>query len=167
MTKFMSARIKASYRMVETPYVVKNKSGHKIKDWVFDKFWSVFEKWGYVKQHFDRVEIETFDFTESKKKLITERILEEMQKRTRYYDENLTPDKYVIIMGEDTFFDVMNEKRDDSPFFGETISFMSNDLYYNDPYYGRRTLNFSCHIVKGMQGFAFVPKVFIETKTRG
>lgn len=162
MTKFMSAKIKTNTFSIKTPYVVKENTGHTFKDWVFNKMWPLFFKWGNVKQHIEHTKIEIFDFTESKKKLVSERILEEMQKRQRYYDEHMMPDKYVIIMGEDTFFDIVDEKRDNSPFLGDTMSFMSNDLYYNDPYYGRRTHNFSCHIVKGMQGFAFVPKVLIE-----
>lgn len=67
-------------------------------------------------------------------------------------------------MGEETFFGTMQERKAQSPFFSDHTSFMSNDIYYNDPYNGRRALQFSCHIVPGMQGFAFIPKVFIEIK---
>lgn len=162
--RFHSARIVPSVVRKETPYVVKANTGSKVRDWVFNLLWPRFEKWGNIKQHFDETTIETFDFTESKQKTTTNRILEELEKRRHDYRENPTPETHVIVMGEDTFFDTMQERRNKSPFFSDHMSFMSNDIYYNDPYGGRRALQFSCHIIPGMQGFAFIPKVFIEVK---
>ena len=162
-----SARIKTSVFKKETPYVVKKQTGRKAKDWIFNKFWNIFEKWGHVKQHFENVKIETFDFTESKKKNINTRILEEIRKREEYHGEIVMPDTHVIVIGEETFFDIMNAKRDASPFFADNFTFMTNDIYYNDSYRGRRVLHYSCHVVKGMEGFAIIPKVFIEVKKNG
>lgn len=79
-TRFHSARLIPKTVRTETPYVVKKKVGSKIKDWIFNTAWKHFEKWGNIKQHFDEVTIETFDFTESKQKTITNRILEELKK---------------------------------------------------------------------------------------
>ena len=162
-----SARIKTSVFKKETPYVVKNETGHKVKDWIFNKFWNIFEKWGNIKQHFENVEIETFDFTESKKKKITDRILKEIRKREEYHGERIMPDTHVVVMGENTFFEIMDAKRDASPFLSDALTFMTNDIYYNDPYRGRRVLQFSCHVVNGMEGFVIIPKVFIEVKKNG
>lgn len=162
--RFHSARIVPSVVREETPYVVKKNVGSKIKDWIFNTAWKRFEKWGHVTQYFDETTIETFDFTESKQKTIFNKILEEIEKRRYDYRENPTPETHVIVMGEDTFFETVNEKRNQSPFFSDNMTFMSNDIYYNDPYNGRRVMNFSCHVVPGMQGFAFIPKVFIEVK---
>jgi len=164
MTRFYSSRIKTTIFKKETPYVVKNQTGHKFKDWIFNKMWNVFCKWGNVKQHIDEVEIETFDFTDSKRKVITERIIEEMRRREAYHGERVTPDTHVVVMGEKTFFEMMDEKRNNSPFFSDNFTFMTNDMYYNDPYNGRRVLQFSCHVVKGMVGFAIIPKVYIEVR---
>jgi hypothetical protein len=164
MTKLLSARIKASYKRVETPYVVTKKTDNKYKDWICKTAWRYLEKWGYIQQHFDDVKIEVFDFTESKRKQITERIIEEIRTRAKYHDENVMPDTHVIVMGENTFFEIMNEKRDASPFLADNYTFMTNDMYYNDPYRGKRVLHFSCHVIKGMEGFAIIPKVFVEVR---
>lgn len=163
--RFQSARLVSQTVRKETPYVVKINTGNKIKDWFFNAAWKRFEKWGHVTQYFHDTTIETFDFTESKQKTIFNKILEELENRKYDHRENITPETHVIAMGEDTFFETVNEKRNQSPFFSDNMTFMSNDMYYNDPYNGRRVLNFSCHVIKGMQGFAFIPRVFIERKT--
>ena len=162
--RFISARLKASHHMVKTPYVIKKETGHKIKDWIFNKAWDIFNKWGNIEPHFDVVDTETFDFTESKKTLISDRILEEIHKRQKYHNDRVHPSTHVIVMGENTFFEIINDKNQNSPFFGKDITIMSNDFYYYDPYHGRRSFGFSCHVIKGMQGFAIIPKVMIETK---
>lgn len=159
-----SARIKTSVFRKETPYVVKKETGRKVKDWVFNKLWSLFEKWGHIKQHFEDVEIETFDFTESKKKKITDRILEEIRKREEFHRDRIMPDTHVVVIGEETFFEILSEKNNHSPFFSDFHTFLSNDVYYNDPYRGRRVMQFSCHVVNGMEGFAIIPKVIVEVK---
>lgn len=159
-----SARIKSKTFRKETPYVIKHVTGHKSKDWIFQKAWSFFEKWGNIRQYFDEVTIETFDFTDSKKQKITEKIIEEIRTRHKYHDEAITPETHVAVMGESTFFEIMKENRDASPFFADNYSFMSNDMYYTDPYRGKRTMNFSCHVIKGMEGFVLIPKVFIEVR---
>ena len=164
MTRFHSASIVSTTVSKETPYVVKTQTGNKIRDWIFDKLWTVFSKWGHISPFVDRVEIRTFDFTESKKQKVTDRIMEEINKRQMYFNESFDASNYVVIMGEETFFDMMGEKSMDSPFFAHDVSFMSNDVYYNDPYRGRRVYNFSCHVVRGMEGFAIVPKVLIEKR---
>lgn len=164
MTRFHSARIKTKIYRKETPYVVKNETGHKFKDWIFKKMWGVFYKWGNVKQHIDEIQIETFDFTQSRRKEITDRIVEEIRRRERYHGERVMPDTHVVVMGEKTFFDIMDVKRNNSPFFSDNFTFMTNDMYYNDPYSGRRVLQFSCHVIKGMEGFAIIPKVYIEVR---
>jgi len=162
--RFQSASIRETTAPTETPYVVKTHTGNKVRDWIFDKLWAIFNKWGHVSPFIDRVKIQTFDFTESKKQKVTDRIMEEINKRQHFFNENVKSSDYVIIMGENTFFEVMGEKSMNSPFFAEDISLMSNEIYYNDPYNGRRVFNFPCHVVRGMQGFAIVPKVTIENR---
>lgn len=163
-TRFQSARLIQKTVRTETPYVVKKNIGSKFKDWFFNAAWKYFEKWGHVTQHFDEPTIELFDFTESKQKKIFDKIMEELRKRQSAYRETITPETHIVVMGEDTFFEAADEKSRTSPFFNNHMSFMSNEMYYTDPYNGRRVFQFSCHVVPGMQGFAFIPKVFVEVK---
>jgi len=165
--KFHSARLKTKSFKKETPYVVTRKVNHRFKDWLFEKMFPLFQKWGHFKVYMEDVVVETFDFTESKKTKITEKIIEEINLRECDHYERITPDKYIILMGEDTFFEYISEERNNSPFFGDNVEFMSNDIYYHDPYNGKRAMQFSCHIVRGMKGFAFVPKVILEVKKNG
>lgn len=160
--KFASARLKTKNFKKETPYVVTRKVNHWLKDWVFEKIFPLLQKWGHFKPYMEDVVIETFDFTESKKNKITEKLIEEINIRGGDYYENITSEKYIVVMGEDTFFEMVGEERNNSPFFGNNTSFMSNSVYYNDPYNGKRAMQFSCHVVRGMKGFAFIPKAIVE-----
>jgi len=162
---FYSAKLKRTSFKKETPYVVTRKVNNKYKDWIFEHIFKLFQKWGHIKPYMEDVVIEKFDFAPSKKKLITDKIIEEMNKRENYFYDRLNPSNHIVIMGEHTFFEIVQERRDNnSPFFGDNTTFMSNDIYYNDAYSGRRVMNFQCHIVRGMQGFAFVPRVIVEVR---
>lgn len=163
MKNFRVASIRRNSFKIQTNAFFVKETGSKFKDWLSSKVFAYLRKNGYLREYFEDQVIETFDYTESKRKLLTEKILEAIQnQRVNYQD--ITPDNYAVIMGESTFFEFLKEDRNNSPFFGRPETFMSNDIYYNDPYYGRRAVGFPIHVIPGLQGFALVPKAIIEKR---
>ncbi len=163
MINFKVASIRRTNAKIPTDSFFIKETDSKLKNWISKKAFDILFKWKYLTPYFQDQVIETFHYNESKSKLITEKIINALRNYEYNYSNRITPETHVVIAGESTFFDIMNEKRD-SPFFNSTQMFMSNDIYYNDPYNGRRVMNFAVHVVPGMEGFAFVPKVAIERK---
>jgi hypothetical protein len=163
MKNFKIASIRRNSFSVQKPSYSINSTGSKFKDWLSSKLFDRLFKWKYLCEYFEDQVVETFDYTESKRKLITEKILEAIQNYKADY-RDVTPDNYAVIMGESTFFEYLKEDRGNSPFFGSPAAFMSNDIYYNDPYRGRQVVGFPIHVIPGLQGFALVPKAIIEKK---
>ena len=164
MKDFKVASIRRIPTRIPTDSYSKKPLKSKFKNWLCEKAFHYMQKWGFLNTYFDETPIETFSYDEVKRKLITEKILDAIRLYGRDYNENINPENYIVIMGETTFFEVTKEDRNDSPFFGSTATFMSNDIYYSDPYRGKRVMNFQVHVVPAMQGFALVPRVLIEKK---
>jgi hypothetical protein len=163
MINFKIASIRKNTIKVPTSSFFIKETDSKLKNWFSKKAFNILLKWKYLNPYFDDQIIETFHYDESKSETITKKIANALVNYEYNYSNRITPETYVIVAGESTFFELLNEKRN-SPFFNDTYTFMSNDIYYNDPYHGRRAMNFAVHVVPGMEGFAFVPKVAIERK---
>jgi len=150
-------------KMIKDVYEIR-KTNNDFKDWVSGKMFNLLTKWGYLRQHFEDVETEVWDFTPSKKKLLTDRVLEAVNDMERFGIHVYDVDKYAIVMGETTFFDALKESNYAGPFFMNPVAFSTDRVYHNDPYYGRRAFSWDVHIVPGMEGFAFIPKAIFERK---
>lgn len=163
MKNFKVAKIRRTSTAVPTSSYCVKDTGSKIKDWLSRKAFDQLRKWGYLQYYFENVVVETFDYNEYKRKLLTEKVLSAIQ-TYRYDYRKLDSKDYAVIMGESTFFEYVRENKDNSPFFADTTSFMTDDIYYNDPYRGKRIMNFQVHVVPAMEGFAIVPKAIIEKR---
>lgn len=161
MKIFATAQLKTTVHRQATPHFIKKLSGHKIKDWVFHKGWNLFVKWGNVKQHYEEASIDTFVFTENVKQSITDMILSEIDRQYEYY-HHVDPTTHVGVIGEATFFEIVDGSARESPFFRHPHTFFSRDIVQNDRYHGRRIYNFPCHVVPAMEGFALIPKALVE-----
>lgn len=144
-----------------TPQYEKKNVDNWFKDKLFNYMFGIFQKWGNINPHYENVVTKRFTFDETKRKLVSNKIQDELEKRYRI--GNISPKTHIVLMGEVTFFDIVKEKGDE-PFFVGMTSFKSNEEFYYDPYRGKSVYQYSCHIVDGMQGFAFVPKVIVEIR---
>lgn len=126
-------------------------------DWVFDQM----IKRGYLQPFWDDVVTETYDYTPSKRKLLSEVVMEAIHNYERDFVVTVNPNDYIIVMGEDTYFSIVREQGVNSPFFYKPVTFQT-DLAYNDPYRGRVFNAWSVHVVPGIDGFAILPKAIIE-----
>lgn len=157
-------------KRIPTRKLIKNayeigKTNHSLKDWISERIFNLLIKWGYLRQHFDDVETDVWDFTPSKKKLLTDKVLEAVRDLEWSGVRVDDVDKYVIVMGESTFFETLKDSHYSSgPFFVNPVAFRTEQLYHQDPYYGRRAFSWDVHIVPGLEGFAFIPKVIIEKR---
>lgn len=151
-------------QLVKDAYEIR-KMNHGLKGWISERIFNLLIKWGYLQPHFDEVATEVWDFTPSKRKLLTDKILEAVQDlQYRGIDVNAL-DKYAIVMGESTFFTALKESDYHmGPFFVNPVAFRTESIYHQDPYYGRRAFGWDVHIVPGLEGFAFIPKVIIEKR---
>ena len=131
----------------------------KLFDWAFDQM----VKRGYLQPFWDDVVTETYDYTPSKCKLLSDKIMEVILNYEHDFNVTMVPDKYVIVMGEDTYFQFVHDSEINTPFFYSPMSF-NTDLSYNDPYRGRVFNAWSVHVVPGIEGFAVLPKAIIEKK---
>lgn len=151
-------------KLIKNAYEVK-KTNRRLKDWISEKFFNLLLKWGYLQQHFDDVETEKWDFTPSKQKLLTDRIIEAVRDMEYSGIHVSDVDKYAIVMGESTFFEALKDSDAyTGPFFVDPVAFRTNTVYHHDSYYGRRAFRWDVHVVPGLEGFAFIPKVIIERK---
>lgn len=157
-------------RRVQTRQLVKNayeirKTKHRLKDWISERIFNLLIKWKYIQPHFEDVETEMWDFTPSKKKLLTDKVFEAVRNMERNGVDINDVDRYAIVMGESTFFDALKDSHfRDGPFFVNPVAFSTDLIYHQDPYYGRRAFSWDVHIVPGLEGFAFIPKVVFERK---
>jgi hypothetical protein len=132
----------------------------KIAGWLFKQLF----KRGYLKQHFHEMEYEVFDYTFKEKEQLTDKILDVIKQQERAGYGYPDPAKYVIVMGERTFFETVKHSKIDGPFFINPMSFSANPLYHSDPYNGRQAFHWKVHVVPSMEGFAFIPKAIVEVK---
>lgn len=147
---------------IETAFEKSSKfSGRKLTkrffDWCFEKM----KTSGFLQPHFEELEIQTYDHTESKRKLLSDKIMEMITMHERDFGR-VKPDTHVIIMGEDDFFAAVHENRMNTPFFGRETVTLQSDLKYRDSY--GTVMGYPVHIVPGLIGFAILPKAIIEKR---
>lgn len=149
---------------IKDAYDVK-QTNSKVKNF-FSKFlFNLLTKWGYLRQHYDDVTTEVWDFTPSKQEKLADKVMEALREMDRYGYSYPEPKDYAIIMGEHTFFEVIKDSDySTGPFFVKPVAFSVGTVYYQDPYYGRMAFNWNVHVVPGLEGFAFIPKAIIERK---
>lgn len=133
------------------------KLTRKLFDWAFEQM----VKRGYLQPFWDNVVTETYDYTPSKRKLLSDKVMEVIHSYERDFDVTVSPDNYVVVMGEDTYFNIVHESNVNAPFFYSPVAFQT-DLAYNDPYRGRVFNAWSVHVVPGIDGFAVLPKAIVE-----
>lgn len=153
-----------SPRFVPNAYAkAKNFKGYSITKKVFNYLHDLLISRKFIEQYFENVEIDTFDFTPSKKTRLTEKVLEIISSHEYNYGSRISPDTHVIVMGEGNFFDIVKDAQT-SPFFNSPIDFDIDPIYNYDPYYGKRAFGWKVHVVPGLDGFVILPKVIIETR---
>jgi hypothetical protein len=139
----------------------KTYNGHKLLakafGWVFDQM----VKRGFLQPYFDEIKMETYDHTPTKSKLVSDRVLEAIHAHERDFGR-VSPETHVILMGEDDFFQSVNEKRMDSPFFGKEYVQMQTDLRFNASPYKQSAVGMPIYVVPSIMGLAIVPKATIE-----
>lgn len=139
----------------------KSYKGHKLVGKVFTWAFDQMIKRGFLQTHFEEVNIETYDHTPTKQKLISDKVMEAIYAHERDFGR-VSPETHVILMGEDDFFQSVNEKKMNSSFFGKEHVQMPTDVKYQD--YRGSAYGFYIHVVPSIMGLAIVPKAIIEKR---
>jgi hypothetical protein len=160
--KYASLKRTTKLVPIETAFEKSPKfSGWKLTkrffDWCFEKM----KTRGFLQPYDEKLEIQTYVHTESKRKLLSDKIMDMILTYERDFDR-VNPEKHVIIMGEDDFFTAVQEKNVSSPFFGYETVKMPSDLEYRNNY--GSVMSISVHVVPGLMGFAILPKAIIEKR---
>lgn len=142
----------------------KTYKGHKLLSKVFEWAFAQMVKRGFLQPYFDEIKMETYDHTPEKSKLVSDRVLEAIYAHERDFGR-VSPETHVILMGEDDFFQSVNEKRMNSPFFGNDYVQMRTDIRFDHPYSGS-VFGISIYVVPSIMGLAIVPKAIIEEKIK-
>lgn len=151
--------------LIKDAYEKNNKyKGWKVTYILFDLIYEQMQKRGFLQPHYDDTVVDTYDYTPSKEKLLSHRVMEAIHNYERDFSTSVTPDEYVVVMGEDTYFETVKE-RDHTPFFYQPVVF-STDIVYHDPYGGRRSGAFSVHVIPGFDGFLILPKAIVEKREK-
>ena len=139
----------------------KSYKGHKLLakafDWAFDQM----IKKGFLQPYLEENIIDTYDHTPTKSKLVSDRVLETIHAHERDFGR-VSPETHVILMGEDDFFETVNEKRMNNPFFGQQFVRMQTDLRFNTSPYKWGAAGMPIYVVPSIMGLAIVPKNIIE-----
>lgn len=160
--KYASLKRTTKLIQIETAFEKSSKfSGWKLTkkffDWCFEKM----KTSGFLQPYVEQLEIQTYEHTESKRKLLSDKVMDMILVHERDFGR-VKPDTHVIIMGEDDFFHTVHENRMNAPFFGDQTVTMPTDLKYRDNY--GTVMGYSVHVVPGLMGFAILPKAIIEKK---
>lgn len=160
----------ARVKTISKKVLIKNayEKNKKYKGWkvtyiLFDWIYEQMLKRGFLQPHYDDVAVDTYDYTPSKEKLLSHRVMEAIHNYEYDFNTTVSPDKYVVVMGEDTYFETVKESDINTPFFYQPMEF-STDIVYYDPYDGRRSGAFSVHVIPGFDGFLILPKAIVEKK---
>lgn len=160
--KYASLKRTTKLIQIETAFEKSSKfSGWKLTkkffDWCFEKM----KTSGFLQPYVEQLELQTYEHTESKRKLLSEKVMDMIFAHERDFGR-VSPQTHVIIMGEDDFFATVHEKRINSPFFGNETVMMPSDLQYKDNY--GSVMGIPVHVVPGLMGFAILPKAIIEKR---
>lgn len=156
------ASLKATKAVYEHKSVYeKSKSykGHKLLSGVFEWVFDQMIKREFLQTYLEDVKIDTYDHTPTKQKLVSDRVLEAIYAHERDFGR-VSPKTHVILMGEDDFFQSVNERKMNSPFFGKEGVKMLTDVKYQE--YRGSVYGFYIHVVPSIMGLAIVPKAIIE-----
>jgi hypothetical protein len=150
--------------LVEDAYKKSNmfKGWHVTRD-LFDWVFNQMVKRGYLQPYYDDVVTEMYDYTPAKCKLLSDKIMKAIHNYEYDFNTTITPDDYVVVMGEDTYFQTVHESDINTPYFYSPMMFKT-DLAYNDPYRGRVFNAWSVHVVPGFDGFVILPKAIVEKR---
>lgn len=163
--KYLSTRtIRSTYKVQDAYKKTSKHKGWKIVSMTFSWLFNQMINRGFLQPHFEDVTTQVYEHTPSKSEKITHKILEAILNYERDFNVRVDPDKYVVVMGEPTFFETVKEDKIGGPFFNNPIVFEAGPLYYHDPYRGRRVMNFKVHVVPGIDGFVILPKAIIEMR---
>jgi len=134
-----------------------NKIIKRLFDWTFDQM----AKRGFLQTYFEDIKIDTYDHAPSKRKLISDKVLEAIHEHENHFG-HVSPKTHVIMMGEDDFFQSVNEQKMNSPFFGREPMQLQTDIRYNTSGYSASSMGFPIYVVPSINGLAIVPKNIIE-----
>lgn len=155
---------RTSIRVPLPSYVKTTKfKGWKLTQKIFEWFYARMLSKKFLVGHFEDVVIDRYDYSATHKDKLTAKIVDVIRNHQQYFG-NCNPDTHVILVGEDTFFEYVNEQRIDTPFFYQPATFELNTMFEEDPYYGRRVFNWPVHVVPGFSGFLIAPKAITEVK---
>lgn len=163
--KYLSVRTARSMYLVQDAYKKASKyKGWKITSMAFSWLFNQMVNRGFLQPHFEEVATQVYEHTPSKSEKLTHKILDAIHTYQRDFNVTMEPDKYVIVMGEPNFFELVKEEKAGGPFFNEPVVFTAGPLYYHDSYRGRTVMNFKVHVVPGIDGFVILPKAIIEKR---
>ena len=163
--KYLSVRTARSMYLVQDAYKKASKyKGWKITSMTFSWLFNQMVNRGFLQPHFEEVTTQVYEHTPSKSEKLTHKILDAIHNYQRDFNVLMEPDKYVIVMGEPTFFELVKGDYATMLFFNEPVAFKVGPLYYQDSYRGRQIMNFKVHVVPGIDGFVILPKAIIEKR---
>lgn len=160
--KYASLKKTTKILRIDNAYEKSSKfSGWKLTNRFFDWCLEKMKASGFLEPYDEKLELQTYEHTESKRKLLSDKIMEMIMAHERDFGR-VKPDTHVIVMGEDDFFMIVNENRMSAPFFGKETVTMQTNLKYRDSY--GSVMGYSVHVVPGLIGFAVLPKAIIEKR---
>lgn len=157
--RYASLKTSIHYIPKSGVYVVrKNFPGRYIVKKIYQYLFDVMIHNKFLAEHQERVEVNTFDYTPEKRKLISEHIMNLIYNYEYDYFITVSPYNHVIVCGEEDFFRIVKEPEWDNsiPFFSKEEKFPL-DIRRNG-----RLLGFMIHICPGLSGVAILPKVIIQ-----
>jgi hypothetical protein len=95
---------------------------------------------------------------------LTEKVVEVIHNYEKDFHVTVSPDKYIIVVGEDTFYRIVEETKSHDPFFSEFTRFPV-DAWYNTPYKSK-IMGWYVYVAPAVDGFLVLPKAIIEEKIK-
>jgi len=158
------ASLKTTKAVIEHKSVyekAKSYKGHKLINRLFSWVFGQMLKHGFLQTYFEDTQIDTYNHTPSNRKLVSDRVLEAIYAHEENFGR-VSPKTHVIMMGEDDFFQSVNEQKMNSPFFGIEPMQLQTDIRYNTSGYSASSIGFPIYVVPSINGLAIVPKNIIE-----
>lgn len=78
----------------------KNYKGWKVTYVLFSWMYEQMQKRGFLQPYYDDVVVDTYDYTPSKEKLLSHRVMEAIHRYERDFHTAVDPDKYVVVMAK-------------------------------------------------------------------